>query len=549
MLRTTFGDRVTTTDALTEWAWKVRNAVDHSIGIRDKLETDTTHPILFPHQIIDVDFLTTMRKAILANSPGAGKTLSVISSLKSLDESGEDVFPALIVAPSSVKQSWMREFNRWWPDVDVEVVGGTSLQRRKQIMSGAQVLIMNYEALRSHSRLVGYGSIALRRCPDCGGEDASVTSAKCHAHNKELNAIQFKSVVADEAHRIKDPRSQQSRSLMATAEGAHTRFALSGTPIANSLIDLWALLHFIDPVEWPSRTKWMDRQLQVMQNMWGSIIACDVKPEMQNEFDLTILPRMRRVPLDAVVHNLPDVIVERRDAPMSTKQERAYATMLDTMMSVMGGEDILMAESPMTMALRLLQLASSYGSVEHVANNDGTLSAHLTLTDPSSKLDAFMDLLPDLEGRTIAVFAVSRQLLMMLSERLTKHKIDHGMIVGNQKEWQRQEAIDDFQKGKTKIILVGYSAGGTGITLTSADTMVTLQRPWSQVEWTQAQARVRRIGSEIHDTILRIDLVAPQTMEEAVFDALELKGRTLEQLVKDKEMMIRAARGRGTSLD
>jgi SNF2 family DNA or RNA helicase len=314
------------------------------------------------------------------------------------------------------------------------------------------------------------------------------------------------------------------------------RWGLTGTPVSNSLMDLWSLLHFIDPEEWPSRVKYSDRMFNIMTNMFHRVIACDVKPERRAEWEATVLPRMRRVPLDAVVKNLPDVLVERRDVEMSAKQQKAYKSMADTLIASLD-TGVLIADSPMVAAMRLLQISSSYGEVEETTRSDGSISAHLILSDPSSKLDAFMDMLEDLEGRTIAVFAVSRQLLMLLSKRLEAREIPHGLIVGNQREWERQTAIDEFQQGKTKMILVGYAAGGTGVTLTAADTMITLQRPWSQIEWKQAQARCRRIGSEVHDHITRIDLVTPGTLEEAVFSALENKGLILEELVKDREVL------------
>lgn len=485
------------------------------------------------------DSLYVTRDHILTHN-----TLSTIRSLKRLEESGTPVKPGLIVAPASVKLAWQREFDQWWPGQRVQVVSGTLAQRRKQLTSDADFYVMNYESVRAHSRLAPYGAIALRLCVDCGGEDPRITPAKCDVHLKELNNITFASVVVDEGHRLIDQSSQQSRAILAAAPLAETpiRYVLTGTPISQSIADLWSLLHFIDPDEWSVRSKWLDRMCNVLYNSWYGIIGTDIKPEMQQEFDSTILHRMRRVPLDAVVKNLPPVLRERRDIDMTPKQAKAYRTMADNLMAMYDG-DLLVADSPMTAAIRLLQTASSYGTVETTMDDDGNPRTRLVLAEPSSKVSAVLDVLEDVGDQSVVVFAVSRQLLMLLSAKLTKEGIAHGMIVGGQRDYDRQEAIDEFQAGKTKVILVSYGAGGTGITLTAASVMVTMQRSWSMIEEKQAMARCRRIGSERHEHITRIDLVAPDTIEEAVLDALDSKGETLENLVRDREMMARALRG------
>lgn len=546
-LRNVFGDRLEIGPELTAWAYDYRETVlEPATALRDVFDYEPLahEPDLFPHQRADVAFLTTVKRGLLLSDPGTGKSLATIRSLKRLEESGTPVKPGLIVAPASVKLAWQREFDQWWPGQRVQVVSGTLAQRRKQLTSDADFYVMNYESVRAHSRLAPYGAIALRLCVNCGGEDPRVTPAKCDVHLKELNNITFASVVVDEGHRLIDQSSQQSRAILAAAPLAETpiRYVLTGTPISQSIADLWSLLHFIDPDEWSVRSKWLDRMCNVLYNSWHGIIGTDIKPEMQQEFDSTILHRMRRVPLDAVVKNLPPVLRERRDIDMTPKQAKAYRTMADNLMAMYDG-DLLVADSPMTAAIRLLQTASSYGTVETTMDDDGNPRTRLVLAEPSSKVSAVLDVLEDIGDQSVVVFAVSRQLLMLLSARLAKEGIAHGMIVGGQRDYDRQEAIDEFQAGKTKVILVSYGAGGTGITLTAASVMVTMQRSWSMIEEKQAMARCRRIGSERHEHITRIDLVAPDTIEEAVLDALDSKGETLENLVRDREMMARALRG------
>ena len=437
-----------------------------------------------------------------------------------------------------MKKNWQREFAKWWPEVNVKVIKGTPIQRRKQFEEeGVDVYVINWESLRTHSRLAPYGSIALARCPECKGHDERVTLNKCEVHERELNKIPFKAVVADEMHRSKDPKSKQTRALWAASGDAEIRFALTGTPIANNVLDLWAILHWISPKNWPSKTKWIDRMVNTMLNAFGGMMVMGLKPEMEAEFHATVDPHMRRMLKANVLPWLPPVINERRDVEMSTKQKKAYDQMRDHMIAELEGSGPVVAPSVLTQTTRLHQFASSYAEmvVDEVTGDQKAI-----LSDPSCKIDALMDDIDngDFGDDSVAVCAVSRQLLELLSARLEKAKIPHGMITGAQNEDERQKAIDDFQSGRIKWILFTDKAGGVGVTLTAARQLVMLQRPWSLVDHKQALDRVHRIGSEIHDSILIIDYVTEGTIEERVIQVLETKAENFEQIVNDKSRLL-----------
>lgn len=261
-----------------------------------ELETYEGDEALFPHQRAGVAFLSTARRALLADEPGLGKTAQAIRALKALHDSGEDVFPILVVCPNTLKKNWAREFQKWWPEsVVTQVIKGSAAQRKKQFEEPAQVFIINWESLRSHSRLSGYGSIALTRCKACGGQDEKISESRCEVHLRELNNIDFKAIIADEIHRSKDPKSKQSRALWSASGDAEIRFALTGTPIANNVVDLWAILHWLSPKDWPSKTKWIDRMIDVMLNAFGGMMVLGVKPTMTDEFYKSVNPYMRRM--------------------------------------------------------------------------------------------------------------------------------------------------------------------------------------------------------------------------------------------------------------
>jgi SNF2 family DNA or RNA helicase len=536
-LRSVFKDDLIIGPRLSEWATNELNTrVAPANALRD-LDIYEGDEDLFPHQRAGVAFLATARRALLADEPGLGKTAQTIRAIKKLSET-EEVFPALIVCPNTLKKNWEREFGMWWPDVRVQVIKGSAGQRRKQFETEADIYVINWESLRGHSKLASYGSIALARCVDCGGHDESVTQNRCEVHKRELNEFDFKAVVADEIHRSKDPKSKQTRALWAATGNADIRFALTGTPIANNVLDLWSILHWLSPNEWPSKTRWIDRMIDTMLNAFGGMMVIGVKPHMNDEFYATINPRMRRMLKARVLPWLPPVLKERRDVEMSTKQKKAYKQMLEVMIAELEDGGAVVAPSALTQTTRLLQFASSYAeiSIDEISGEMRTV-----LTEPSCKVDALMDDIKngDFGDDSVAVCAVSRQLIELLSRALTDAKIPHGLITGAQDEDERQKAVDDFQSGKIKWILFTAQAGGVGITLTAARRLVMLQRPWSLVDYKQALDRVHRIGSEIHDSIVIMDYVTEGTIEERVIDVLDTKADNFENIVKDKHQLLK----------
>jgi SNF2 family DNA or RNA helicase len=538
-LRSTFKDALHIGPRLTDWATNELNTrITPANTLRD-LETleDASNEDLFPHQKAGVAFLSTARRALLADEPGLGKTAQAIRALKKLQENGEEVFPALIVCPNTLKKNWKREFAKWWPGVNVQVIKGSTTVRRKQFEEPADVFVINWESLRTHSRLASYGSVALAHCRACGGQDEKISENRCEVHPRELNKIDFKAVVADEIHRSKEPKSKQTRALWAATGTADIRFALTGTPIANNVLDMWAILHWLSPEEWPSKTRWIDRMINTMLNAFGGMMVLGVKPHMENEFYAAINPRMRRMLKAKVLPWLPEMMFERRDVEMTTKQKKAYDQMRDLMIAELEGGDALTAPSPLTQTIRLLQFASSYAEMS-VDETTGETKA--VLASPSCKVDALMDDIEngDFGNDSVAVCAVSRQLIELLSAELTKAKIEHGLITGAQTEDERQQAIDDFQSGRIKWILFTAQAGGVGVTLTAARRLVMLQRPWSLVDHKQALDRVHRIGSEIHDSIIISDYVTEGTIEERVIQVLETKADNFEQIVRDKAQLL-----------
>lgn len=555
-LRSTFTTSLEIGPKLQAWAFnELETRINPANELREALDGTTTHDTsdLLPHQKGGIAFLASARQAIIADEPGLGKTVQAIRTLKELEARNETVFPALIVCPNTIKLNWKKEFQKWWPEKadKVVVIHGTAAQRRKQFETYftpkegevvPEIFIINWESIRSHSRLQAFGGKALIRCKDCGGLDESISATRCEVHILELNRIDFNTVIADEAHRAMNPQSKQTRALWAASGAAEFRYALTGTPIAKDVVDLWAILHWLNPKEWPTRSKWIDRMIETMQNAFGGLIVLGIRKGMENEFFAALNPRMRRMLKAVVLPWLPELVYIQKDVDMSAKQAKAYKQMLDTCIAEVEDEEIITAASGLTQATRLLQLAASYGTVEV---DPWSGESTFKMTDPSAKLDALMDdiLEGDFGEESVAITAVSKQLINLLSARLKKAKIEHGLITGDQSAVERQWAIDDFQSGKTKFILFTAQAGGVGVTLTKARYLVRLQRPWSLVDDIQVRDRVHRIGSEQHSSVIIVDYVTWGTIEERVQDVLDNKGVNFEEIVKDKEQLLKTLKG------
>lgn len=474
-------------------------------------------------------------------------TFSASGTIRNLHEEGEEVFPLLVVCPNSTKISWSRDFNTAFPGRKITVVDGTATQRRKQFKefteNDGDVLIMNWDSIRHHSKLLHFGGTSLKRCTECKGLDETIKVTACEAHQKELNEIEFKSVIGDEIHRISDPSTKVSRAFKAASGDADIRIALSGTPINSTPDQLFSALNWLYPKAYPSKVRFIDRFCDTAQGQWGGTTVLGIKKEMEQEFFQGIDPILRRMPKDVILPYLPPVVRVQRDVEMAAKQKKAYEQMKELMVAEYENGEIVRAKSPLSKLLRLSQLASAYGQIELKDVPDpnspipGTLRTEeiVTMSDPSAKLDAFIDDLPDYGDSSVVVFAHHKQLIHLLAKRFDKMGIEYGLITGDQDLYERQAYMDSFQNGHIKYILVTLQAGGTGITLTKADTMVFLQRSYSMIDNIQAEGRAHRIGSEQHDKVTIVDYITKGTVDEAVVEAINNKKDNLEFILRDKE--------------
>lgn len=536
---------------LTRWIWDQYNTrIKPSLDLRmqfDGNDGPIIDPRLYSFQRFGVQWLMQAGSGLLGDEMGTGKTIQVLTAMRILqEEMGQLTLPALVVAPNSVKINWAKEAAVWFPTATPYVLTGTATVKAKLLAAAAKdptaLVVTNFESTFRLSRLAGYGSIRLARCKECDkAYGLDIKPAACEVHPRPLNAIPFRTVVVDEAHRIKDPKAKQTRATWAlgSAPSVTRRWALTGTPLANDPSDLWSLGRFFAPDEYPTKSKFVDRYCLQAWNNHGGLEVVGINPEHRDEFYRIFDPRFRRMPKALVLQQLPPKIRQTRLVEMTPKQKKAYDEVHSRLVTRLADGSVLVAKSDLSAQIRLLQLASSYCTVEYVDPEDpSTWLVHLA--EPSPKVDELMVVLDELGDRQVVVAAEQRKLIELAARRLEKAGISHGLITGAIDAYDRQQALESFQAGKLRVLLFTLKAGGTGLTMTAADTMIRLQRSWSMIDNMQGEDRVHRIGSEIHEAINIIDIVTQDTVEEVQIERLYQKSRRLQEITRDRATLMAA---------
>lgn len=550
-LRCQFGIGLQVGSLLERWAWEERGRrIDPSMQIRDVLALPddfesagateirswrgTGKLDLFGHQEVGALFLARAGDALLGDQPGVGKTASTLSAIRLI---GDAAYPVLVVCPNTVKRHWAKQMEMWLPEATAYVLAGTAIQRRKVLEKAHSdpyaVIITNIEAVRTMSRLSPYGSIRLVRCPEHGGDDIAITPTKCEVHLKELNEFGFVTCVLDEAHRVKDPKSKQTRAMWSIFHGdtVRWRWGLTGTPIANHPGDLWALMHTLSPADYPRRSSFVERYAEINWNPYGMEVL-GLRPDRKDEFFAILRPRFRRVAKEAVLSHLPPKVFEQRPVELSPKQLKAYRELESSAATVLESGDLLSVANNLSLATRLLQFASSSCQVSFGDGGPEDWESWVVEPcEPSPKLDEAMDIIDELAGEPCVVVAEHRKLLVLLGERLDKANIPFVSITGAVDERQRAIDLERFQNGEVPVLLFTSAAGGVGLDMTRAGTMIRLQRSWSLVNHLQSEDRCHRPGAEIHESIRIIDIIAEGTIEDRQLDALSAKDSRLAEVV------------------
>jgi SNF2 family DNA or RNA helicase len=500
-------------------------------AVRAHMPDDAPEP--YDYQWEGAWMLSGTGRGFLFDDPGTGKTLTALLALLWLRALGALPIagPILVVCPNSVMDSWVRAVHTWTNLRAVAWRG--SKPARERLMGTADVYVASYGMARND----GY---AERRWAKTKTRPATVTPG---GPLYRLGAV---AVVVDECHGIKNRSTGQSQTVQKLGVRAMVALMLSGTPITHTVRDLWPALHTIEPAGFPSAERYGERYLTTVPGDYDDVVL-GLNKFREPEFRQVLQGQYRRLAKADVLSQLPPKVYSVREVELPAEWRKVYDAMEQDMIAQLPdtGEE-LSVMSALAQLTRLCQLASSAADVwTELETVEDPLTGlpiaepvtRVKLRAPSWKADALIEVLDERPSQQVAVFAPSRQLIDVAHELVAKAGYRCVTVVGGQSAAERTEGIDAFQRGDADVILLTTQAGGVGLTLTAASVVVFLQRPWSYVEAAQAEDRCHRIGSEIHESIEIIDIVAKDTVDARVRSVLREKAGALAQLLEDPRIM------------
>jgi SNF2 family DNA or RNA helicase len=471
------------------------------------------------YQIAGAQLIASTNATLITDEPGTGKTLTTLLGIVEKRARGQLPIagPILVICPNSVMNAWVDAAHRW---TDLRAVAWRgSPQRRERLIGTADVYV------------AGYG--------------VATNDADPHEKRRPLHRLAPVHVVIDECHLIKNPNSLRSKAVRKLAGKALSVTPLSGTPITHHTGDLWPTLFAMEPGAWPSRERFSVRYLDTVAGDYSDRVL-GINAHTEPEFRMTLMGQHRRMAKADVLDQLPPKVYSVREAELPPAARKAYESMKGDMLAQMADGQEIPAMDALSQLLRLLQLACAEADVEITEEvidvavggvEETKQHVHVTLREHSWKVDVLMEILDERPDKQTLVFAPSRQLVELGATRAEKAGLRVARIVGGQSAKERTAELDAFQAGQRDVMFATTQAGGVGITLTAASTVVFLQRPWSFVEASQAEDRAHRIGSEVHESIEIIDIVAKDTIDADVRKVLREKSGALAQLLEDPRIM------------
>ena len=475
---------------------------------------------LRPYQLAGVRWLVEKRDRgvgqILADEMGLGKTLQVITYLAYRREFRGDVGPHIVVAPLSVLPSWMNEFRRWAPTLKVVAFHGTQNERERlkteKLKAGDfEVICTTYE---------------------------TILAERVWLHRTFFYSI----LVLDEGHRIKNEDALISKAVSQLR--ALGKLVLTGTPIQNNLKELWVLLNFLFPDALPSHTMDVFEDAFKQQDGLASISSGVVAAA--NELLARLM--LRRVKADVLAGSLPPKIEEILPCPMAPMQEVIYRKLLeqDGVFGMLadtngiGKQDAPSRHSVRFKAMNnlLLQLRKVclHPALMEGEHRTEALNSIDELVGQSGKLQALETLLPKLkaEGHKVLFFSAFTSFLDTLQLYLTERDHRWLRLDGATSIARRRYETALFNKDDSKYFayLISIRAGGLGLNLQGADTVIICEPQWNPSYELQAQDRCHRIGQTRPVTVYR--MCCRGTCEENILTAAALKVQITEAVIESE---------------
>jgi superfamily II DNA or RNA helicase len=482
-----------------------------------KAKLGTLAEILREYQLAGFEWLTRLAAnnlgGILADEMGLGKTVQTLAFLRAHQSEG----PALIVCPTSLVTNWENEARKFTPELKTLVLEGADRAARFKSIAGVDMVITSYALLR---------------------RDIDT-----------LREFNFSTAVLDEAQHIKNPETQNAQAAYALR--ATHRFVLTGTPMENSVRDLWSIMNFALPGYLGNRADFRER--------YELPIARGSAPDVQRRLSRRLQPFLLRRRKRDVAKDLPEKIEQVVLSSLTSQQRSAYDALLREIQQGLGisGKNVNAGAQRMKMLtgllrlrqvccdLRLLKLPSQVPSTPSQLStlnsvkergSHGALRSQLP-AETSAKLDLLDELLEEaIDGEhRVLVFSQFVSMLHLIRERLEKLEIPFCYLDGSSK--QRQEIVDRFQGDSAiPVFLISLKAGGVGLNLSAADTVIHFDPWWNPAVEAQATDRAHRIGQT--RVVTAYKLITRDTVEEKILKLQEKKRVAIDAAIDSEEPLM-----------
>ena len=455
-------------------------------------------PVLRPYQKQGVYWLRflerTLTCGILADDMGLGKTLQALAWLRLRRAHPEaDAKPALIICPTSLVENWAEEAARFTPELRVLVLSGSERHERRAGIGDADLVITSYALMRRDI--------------------------------ENYTELEFSAVVLDEAQHIKNRSTQNA--LAAKKLKGHHRLVLTGTPIENSVSDLWSIMDFLMPGYLGSARLFREHyELPIANGQPEGELA---QARLRRKLHPFLMRRLKT----EVARDLPPKIEKLAACSLTRDQQLVYTQLLESsrrrladMVAAQGFE-----RSRMEVLKTLLRLRQT------CCHLDLLKLADLRSEYPSAKMDLFFELLDEAVdgGHRVLVFSQFTSMLAILRRELETRERTYSYLDGSTKE--RLKVVREFNMNRNiPIFLISLKAGGTGLNLVGADTVIHFDPWWNPAVEDQATDRAHRIGQQ--RTVYSIKMITKGTVEEKVLAMQRRKKEIINAtLTKDDQVL------------
>ena len=477
---------------------KIINGLDKQNGEDDIKIPENLKGVLRYYQKTGYKWLKTLDNykfgGILADDMGLGKTVQMLSIIAGYIEENENHKASIVICPSSLTLNWQNEAQKFTNKLRTLVIRGNAFERKKQIEQADKydLLITSYDLLK---------------------RDVEVY--------KE-NKYNFKFAIADEAQYLKNSNTQNAKAVKEIV--ADTRYALTGTPIENSLAELWSIFDYIMPGYLFGYKKF--------KSDYETPIVRDNDQRTMNKLKMLIEPFILRRTKKQVLTELPEKTITVLNNQMKEEQEKIYTAYL------------AQAKQEIAETINLRGFEKSHIQVLAALTRLRQICCHPSLfikdyKDGSSKLEQCIEIIKDAtdSGHKILLFSGYTSMFELIEQELKEKDIKYFKLTGSTKVDERIRMVDEFNENKDiKVFLISLKAGGTGLNLTGADMVIHYDPWWNASAENQATDRAYRIGQKKNVQVYK--LITKNSIEEKIYELQKKKSELIDNVLDTKRTFI-----------